>query len=236
MDIVAFLKLRTAFIRYFYENGVKPFDEIKSAIEKGEEPYVPQYSEDGEPPFLEEWMDAEQAIDAVGHACISMLSSSLQLFLKAWVSRLEHELGIKFTVDFKRHGWLNGYREIFSIMEFPLSECATDFDIIEQVTLARNRVQHPEDLTDLRVTHSETDLRRFPRPFFVSEAEMEMAVRDNDDSTAWWLRPSIKSERDKVLSAIDQVEALCFWLEKEYWDGVHNHRLQRIVAKGGHSR
>lgn len=236
MDIVAFLKLRTAFIRYFYENGIKPFNEIKAAIEKGEEPYVPPYSEDDEPPFLGEWMDAEQAIDTVGHTCISMLSSSLQLFLKTWVSRLEHELGIKFNVDFKKHGWFKGYRQIFSIMEFPLSECTADFDIIEQVTLARNRVQHPEDLTDLRITHSETDLRRFPRPFFVSEAEMDMAVRDDDDSTTWWLKPSIKSERDKVLSAIDQVEELCLWLEEEYWKDVHNHRLQRIVAKGGNSR
>jgi hypothetical protein len=236
VDIVAFLKLRTAFIRYFYENGVRPFNEIKTAIDKGEEPYVPPYSEDGEPPFLKEWMDAELAEDTVGHVCISMLSSSLQLFLKTWVSRLEQELGIKFTVDFKRHGWFNGYRQIFSIMEFPLSECTADLDIIEQVTLARNRVQHPEDIAELRVTHSETDLSRFPRPFFASEAEMNMAVRDDDDSTTWWLRPSIKSESDKVLSAIDQVEVLCSWLEKEYWEGVHNHRLQRVVAKGGHSR
>lgn len=236
MDIVAFLKLRTAFIRYFYENGVRPFNEMKTAIDRGEEPYVPPYIEDGEPPFLDEWMDAEQAVDTVGHVCISMLSSSFQLFLKTWVSRLEQELGIKFTVDFKKHGWFNGYKQIFSVMEFPLSECTADLDIIEQVTLARNRVQHPDDLTELRVTHSKTDLRRFPRPFFASGAEMDMSVRDDDDSTTWWLRPSIKSERDKVLSAIDQIETLCSWLEKEFWKGVHNHRLQRIVAKGGRSR
>ncbi len=200
------------------------------------EPYVLPYSENGEPPFLVECMDAEQAIDKVGHACISMLSSSLHLFLKTWVSRLEDELGINFTVDFKKRGWFNGYREIFTIMEFPLNECAANYDIVEQITLARNRVQHPEDLTDLRITHSETDLRKFPRAFFVSEAEMKIAVRDNDDSSAWWLRPAIKSERDKVLSAIDQVEAICSWLEKEYWEGVHNHSLQGIVAKSGHSR
>jgi hypothetical protein len=233
VDIVAFLKLRTAFIRFFYENGVKPFDEMKTAIEGGEEPYVPPYSEDGEPPFLDEWMDAEQAVDTVGHVCISMLSSSFQLFLKTWVSRLERELGIRFTVDFKKHGWFNGYKEIFSIMEFPLSECTADLDIVEQVTLARNRVQHPDDLTELRVTHSETDLKRFPRPFFASEAEMEMAVRDEDDSTTWWLKPSIKSEINKIYSAIDQVETLCSWLEEEFWKGIHNHRLQRIAESAG---
>src|SRR4030043_347179 len=159
MDIEAFLKLRTAFIRYFYENGVEPFEEIKTAIENEGEPYVPPYSEDGEPPFLEEWMDAEQGVDTVGHVCISMLSSSLQLFLKTWVNRIEEEHGMKFNVDFKR----------------------------------------------------------FPKPFFASETEIKMAIRDDDESVIWWLRPSIKSAREKVLAAVDQVEAFCSWLEKEYW-------------------
>ena len=153
MDIEAFLKLRTTFIRYFYENSVKPFNEIKTAIENEEESYIPPYSEDGEPPFLAEWMDADQGADAVGHVCISMLSSSLHLFLKAWVSRLEKEHGIKFNMDFKKKGWFSGYKRIFLELQLLLSECTVDFDVIEQITLARNRVQHPEDLTVMRVEY-----------------------------------------------------------------------------------
>jgi hypothetical protein len=236
MDIEFFLKLRTAFIRYFYETSVKPFDAIKSAIEKGEAPYIPPYSEDEGPPFLEEWMNAEQGIDAIGHACISMLSSSLQLFLKSWVDRLVKEHGMKFDADFKKRGWFNGYKQIFVQLQLPLSECTVDCDVIEQVTLARNRVQHPEELTALWVKHSESDLKRFPKPFFASEAELKMAIRDDDDSVIWWLRPSVKSAQEKILAAIDQVESLCSWLEAEYWKAVHNHRLQRIVANSGHSR
>jgi len=231
MDIEAFLKLRTAFIRYFYENAVKPFEEIKYAIENEVEPYVPPYSEDGEPPFLEEWMEAEQGADTVGHVCISMLSSSLQLFLKAWVDRLKKEHGMRFNVDFKKKGWFNGYKQIFSELQLPLSGCTVDFDVVEQITLARNRVQHPEDVTELRVKHGNSDLERFPKPFFASEAEIKMAIRDDDDSVMWWLRPSIKSARQKVLAAIDQVEALSSWLEEEYWKAVHNHRLHRIADK-----
>jgi len=52
MDIEYFLKSRTAFIRYFYENSVRPFKEITIAIENEEEPYIPPYSEDDEPPFV----------------------------------------------------------------------------------------------------------------------------------------------------------------------------------------
>jgi len=226
MQIGVFLKMRTAFIRYFYENTVKPFEQIKAAIEKEEEPYIPLYSEDGEPPFLEEWMDAEQGTDTVGHVCISMLSSSLQLFLKAWVDRLKKEHGMKFNVDFKKKGWFNGYKQIFLELQLPLSECTVDFDVVEQITLARNRVQHPEDLTELRVKHGKCDLERFPKPFFASDAEIKMAIRDDDDSIMWWLRPSIKSTGEKVLAAVDQVDAFCSWLEEEYWNAVHSQTLK----------
>jgi hypothetical protein len=233
MDIEFFLKSRTAFIRYFYEHAVSPFNEIKIAIENEEEPYIPPYSEDGEPPFLEEWMNAEQGVDTIGHACISMLSSSLQLFLKSWVNRLEKEHGMKFNVDFKKKGWFNGYREIFMQLQLPLSQCAVDLDVVEQIALARNRVQHPEDLTGVRIKHSESDLKRFPEPFFASEAELRMAIRDDDDSVIWWLRPSVKPTTEKIIAAIDQVEALCSWLEQEYWKAVHNQRLHRIADNFG---
>jgi hypothetical protein len=107
-------------------------------------------------------------------------------------------------------------------LKLPLSQCTVDFDVIEQVTLARNRVQHPEDLTDLRVNHSENDLKRFPNPFFANETEIDMAIHDDDDSVTWWLKPSVKPTREKTLAAIDQVEALCCWLEEEYWNWKSN--------------
>lgn len=217
MQFESFLKLRTAFIRYFYETSVKPFNEIKTAIENEKEPYIPPYSEDGESPFLDQWMDAEQGIDTVGHACISMLSSSLQLFLKAWVNRFEKAHGMKFNANFKEKGWFHGYKQIFIQLKLPLSQCTIDFDVVEQITLARNRVQHTEDLTDLRVKHSENDLKRFPNPFFASEAEINMAIQDDDDSVTWWLKPSVKPTKGKILEAIHHVEELCCWLEEEYW-------------------
>ena len=149
MDFELFLKSRTAFIRYFYENAVVPFNETKFKIENEIEPYIPPYNEDGEPPFLEEWMDADQGAEIAGYTCISMLSSSLYLFLKSWVNRLEIENGMKFKVNFKIKGWFNGYKQIFNELKLPLSQCGANLDIIEQITLARNRVQHPEELTEI---------------------------------------------------------------------------------------
>jgi hypothetical protein len=159
-------------------------------------------------------MDAEQGVEIVGYTCISMLSSSLHLFLKTWVNRLEKEHGMKFIANFK-NGWFNGYKQIFNELELPLSQCSANLDIIEQITLARNRVQHPEELTEIAVDHSESDLKKFAKPFFANEKELKLAIHDADGSATWWLRPSVKSSKDKIFDAIDQVETLCSWLEQK---------------------
>jgi hypothetical protein len=217
MDIEYYLKSRTAFIRYFYENAVRPFSEIRTAIENEEEPFIPPYSEDAEPAFLEEWMEADTSIETIGHACISMLSSSLYLFMDAWVSRWKREYEMSFDVNFKKKGWFNGYKEIFHELELPLTNCGADLDVIEQTILARNRVQHPEELTMLRVAHSEKDLERFPNPFFAKEAELKMVNIADDGNIIWWLKPSVTTTKEKVFEAVKQVETLCSWLEAEYW-------------------
>ena len=61
MDVLFFLKERTKFIRYFYETAGEPFRETIRKIEADEAPFDdPPYSEDGEPPFLEEWTEADE--------------------------------------------------------------------------------------------------------------------------------------------------------------------------------
>ncbi len=91
MEVNEFLKLRTAFIRGYYELSVEPFQEIIRKIEGGEDPYEPPYSEDGEPPFLDEWIRAKTSIEITGATCVSMLSEALKLYFKTW----ERELGLE---------------------------------------------------------------------------------------------------------------------------------------------
>ena len=69
MDVDFFLKRRTAFIRKFYDAAVKGFLETQRLIETEEAPYEPPYSgedSDGEPPFLEEWIDSDTSIQIIG--------------------------------------------------------------------------------------------------------------------------------------------------------------------------
>ena len=216
MLIDSFLKNRTRFIRYFYNHAVSPFKDIIIAIEKREEPYVPTYTEDPEPPFLEEWIEANTGIETVGHTCMSMLASSLQLFLKAWVHRLEKDHGITLEVNWTK-GWFGGYRQIFELIKLPMDDCPADIEIIEQVILARNRIQHPEEITTLDVRHSMNDLKKYPRPFFAHEHEIKLAGADEEGAISWWRTPSVVSTKDKIFEAIAQVESLCLWLESKYW-------------------
>ena len=88
MDVLYFLRERTRFIRLVFDNATAPFSSIVQKIENEETPFEPPYREDGEPPFLAEWMEAEEGLQVVGRMCISMLSATLQLYFKTWKTNL----------------------------------------------------------------------------------------------------------------------------------------------------
>jgi hypothetical protein len=88
MDVNFFFNERIAFIRQFYDAASYPFVEKKRKIEAEEEPFIPPYSEDGEPPFLDEWIEADESLQVLGYSCISMLSAALQLYLITWANEI----------------------------------------------------------------------------------------------------------------------------------------------------
>lgn len=184
-------------------------------IENGVEPYTPSYSEDDEPPFLTEWLDAKAGLETCGHHALSMLSSSLQLYLKAWVDRLDRYHGMKFEINFKNKGWFNGYRGIINEVGLNMSECPANLEIIEQIPLVRNRVQHPEELTSINISHSRSDLTKLSSPYFVQESELSLAVEQK--RLSWLFPPMIAPTKEKITEAINNVEMFCSWLEAQYW-------------------
>lgn len=175
MDIEFFLKERTKFIRYFYEAAYAPFSKIITDIDNEVEPFIPSYSEESEPAFMREWSDANSGIETCGHHALSMLSSSLQLFLRAWVDRLDRYHGITFDEVSFKNGWFNAYREIFTEVGLNISECPADFEIVEKIPLVRNRIQHPEEITTINISHSDSDLNKHPNPYFVQDSELALS-------------------------------------------------------------
>ena len=225
MDVLFFLKDRTRLIRKFYEHAASPFNEIIRKIEAEEEPYVPPYSEDGEPPFLSEWIDADELREVTARCCLSMLSASLQLYFRTWERDLGLNCGKAFKAEFKNEGIVGGYRAcLASCTGIDWSQCPADLEIIEQVVLARNRDQHPESITSVRVAHAERDRQRFPRPFFMSEHEA--ALFEEGDEPTLFMSPSVHVSRDKLMTAIEQVERLCEWLEEKMFDAKYPARVR----------
>ena len=167
MDARHFLDQRLAFIEQLYANGATPFIERKRKIEVKEEPFVPPHSEYLEPAFISEWLEAEESLQVMGHTCTSLLSASFHLYLKSWERQLGRPVTIKYKSAFAR-GWLNGYKAYF-LGEFNVifenSPCNLNF--LEEIVLARNRVQHPELITDRGPYYSSDDLKKLPSPFFI---------------------------------------------------------------------
>lgn len=212
MDVEFFLKERTKFILYFYRNATLGFLEIIHAIENEEEPFVPPYSEDSEPPFLTEWMEAQTGLNSVGYAALSMLSASLALYLEEWTVRIENPQK-KFKRKHKK-GWFYAYKRIFQDQGMALETCPADLELIEQTVLARNRVQHPENIVQIEVHHSKKDLERHPSPFFLSEHEARML--NNSNLIPSWMTPKVSINEEKLKEVVHHVELLCSWLESQY--------------------
>jgi hypothetical protein len=210
MDVRYFLKERTKFIRFYYDEAVKPFLERKRMIDDHEPPFDnPPFSDDGEPPYLEEWMEAATAENIVGLASISLLSDTLKLYLNMLQTYV-----IRFKFD-EEKPFRDGFPPAFKaalgeILATDWSDCPADWAIIEQIVLARNQGQHGGHLTSFSVTHAPKTLVKHPNPFFVREEE-KRALQDGESLS--FLGVNITVTRENLFAAIEQLEILADWIE-----------------------
>ena len=212
MDVLFWFKERTGFIRSFYAQAGVPFHERIAKIEAGKPPFEPRYDESDEPPYYTEWVEARDSLEVLGQTCVSMLSASLKLYFLTW----EKELGVCMSgLERQRvfkHGFLNGYKACFGTLPgVPWEECPSDFELVEQVVLARNAIQHPVDITRLRPEHPPSDLRKRRSPFFMDDLGREYA--EGDFAEIAWLNPAISVSGSQLLAALDETELLAEWLE-----------------------
>ncbi|MGV8932398.1 MAG: hypothetical protein ACOH1R_09880 [Luteimonas sp.] len=217
MDVLHFFSDRTRFIRDYYTQAAQPFAEILRKIDAREPPYVPPYSEDGEPPFLTEWLEAQEMLEITGRCGLAMLSSTLQLYFKAWEFGFgAQKCSVAFKREFKSGGWVQGYRACLGARAgVDWSQCPANLAVLEQVVLARNRDQHPEDLLSWDVTHAPEDRKRHPKLFFLSDQEAAF-LYPTDPSASPFFPPHLHVSRAKLFEAITQAERMCVWLEPQF--------------------
>lgn len=221
MDVLYFLKERTGFIRRFYHVADGAFAEIKRKIKEEEPPFnvcPPGFNpEDGEPPFLEEYMDADAGEEFVGQSSVSFVASSLKLFF----DEMRHDLA-RFhggrVPEFdracaKNHGVLVANSKWFAEMGILFEQSGADLAIVEEVILTRHAVQHPDSIGSMTPHLRGQQVRRRPFPWFVHPFEERgVAPEEVEDLErfSWMLSIS----REKFLHAVDHVDTLCEFVSR----------------------
>lgn len=216
MDVRYFLGKRLSFINKLYTISSAPFIEQKRKIENGEEPFISPYSEDTEPAFLSEWLEAEESLQVIGTTCISMLSTSLHLYFKTWERQLGIPVDDSYKSDFKR-GWFNGYKAYFNRqfnIIFENSPC--NLKLLEELVLARNCVQHPKSIIIQDSRYSAVDLKKLPNPLFINDYDRELLseIEKEEGGRSWLLLASIHITQEKLTAAISEVARFAEWLEQ----------------------
>lgn len=213
MDLRFFFNERLDFALQLYRTASAPYVERLRKIEVGEAPFTPPDNEDGEPPFMPEWAEAKESIQVLSYSCVSMLSSALHLYLAAWV----RESGIPAPNAKKgafKKGWLIGYGAHFAKhLRIKIADCPADLQLLKEVVLARNRIEHPPEITSITTHYNQTDLKKLHHPFFVDEQEMAFLLSMGGAEIAWLHPPTLNVTEDKLLEAMSEAQAFVNWFD-----------------------
>lgn len=213
MDMRYFLNRKVNFIRQFYEMSSAPFNERKRQIEAEEEPYVPPYSEDPEPAFLKEWMEAEESLQVIGRTCISMLAAVFHLYFKTWERQIGIPVDASLNADFK-NGWLHGYKAYFARhFRIRFEDSPSKLGVLEEIILVRNRDQHPESITMDSSHYSNSDLKKLSHPLFIDTNDASLFSEAEEGERAWLMAPPIRVTAEKLFTALSEVAIFAEWLE-----------------------
>lgn len=190
-----------------------PFLERKRQIEAEEEPFVALYSEDAEPAYLEEWLEAEESLQVLGRTCISMLAAVFHLYFKIRVRQYGISVDASLKGEFKS-GWFNGYKTYFARhFRIRFEDSPSRLEVLEEIVLVRNRAQHPESMTMDSLHFSDRDLVKLPHPFFIDENDAALFFGIEEGERTWLMAPPIRVTAKKLSEALSEVGSFADWLE-----------------------
>lgn len=113
-----------------------------------------------------------------------------------------------------RNGYLDGYRICFeAVLKQSWEDCPADLALVEQVTLARNRDQHPDEIVTMRVSHARADLSKYPPPIFMSDFD-RARLNQRELEHGFLMNPSVDVSPERLEQAITETERLTSWLEE----------------------
>lgn len=217
MDHLGLFHRKLRFIWWFYNESVERFVEIKRKIEAQQEPYVwrgdPE-NFDGEPPFLEEWQDADMAANLVGQSCLGVLVQSLHEYVHEHTEMLISRYGTndRLTPKKTNKGWFNDYCALYAEHGLDWGVSPADLGFLEHIILTRNDSQH--FMNDWDVSRRQTEQHSKKHPEGVLVHEFDRAA--NAEGAEAGLGPDpgrIAVNRDNLRLAMDEVERFARFVE-----------------------
>lgn len=208
MDILAGLKEKLRLIEKFYEASSAPFRETMRKIDQGEPPFAPPYFDpegygSDEPPFLEEWQEADDGLNIIGQAALSLIQSALREYLDGFifVSKEKNPAGTG--------NWFRRYQAFF------LETYGIDWESgpmspaqIEEINFARNDIQHSGQEFGMTRRQNKEHSRRFPEGIFIHEIDKAIA---RESAMEWQSRIYVTQEN--LQEAVQRVERFCEFLD-----------------------
>ncbi len=194
-----FLRDKLGFIQRLYDSASEPFITRMRKIDDHESPFYNGYCADpqnGEPPFLEEWIEASESADILGNCCLCLVQSALKQFLEAFLQ----ETGQKPPTG---GDWFNRYRTFFKeTYGIEWEKGPVKMEVLEDLNLARNDIQHEGSLMVKHMIQSRNSAERFPESIFAE---------------AFVVRNKIAVNRESLAAAIQGVEGFCEYLQREHF-------------------
>ena len=95
------------------------------------------------------------------------------------------------------------------------TDCLLYTSLLEEVVLARNRIEHPSSITSIRINYDDANLRKLPHPFFIDEREAALFADAEEDERAWFIPPTLHVTEKQLLAAITVAEGFAKWFDAE---------------------
>jgi hypothetical protein len=179
MDNFAILAEKLDFLRSFFELTTQPFHEIKRRIDSNEAPYIFQGNLENceEPPFLSEWIHANDGLKLQQQVCLTLLQRSFREFLDQTIGQLCDTRSCNKPKLGKGKNWFEVYGEWFlNEAGIRWEDGPVPLDRMEELSVARNCIHHGGEthggMGDVRDSHallkkqSNSYHERFPEAFF----------------------------------------------------------------------
>jgi hypothetical protein len=206
--ILAPLLGKLDFIRCFYSIASEPFVTTMYKIEKHEEPYHQFNTEEEEPPFLVEWLDADESLNILGKSCLCLLQNAFKNYLDGFVENytygLSKEVMGRSPSNSKGKNWFEKYRNYFlHVYGIDWTKSSVDILFLEEVNFVRNDIQHGGMFYSLEHRQNAEYFKRFPASIFAEE----------------WVTGGpgrVVVSKDNLFIAIQAIEDFCSYLEREW--------------------